>query len=186
MLHCDYMVTTTVTMQSLLSGPRCSDYWSLLSVPRCSDYSTVTTLYTPSTGYPLPWGSCRNLATRDLYSDCLRRESNFLASTRRITALCVRVCCIVCVCDCVMVIRKPTRKKCNIRTRTRQWPDTLKPKSYSLVEGNQTIVGNYTVTTWAATRFPITQSPFRNQGGTDTQFCSLPLVLLVDERTVTT
>ena len=39
-----------------------------------------------------------------LYSDCLQRESNFLASTRRVTALCVCVCCIACVCDCVMVI----------------------------------------------------------------------------------
>ena len=45
-----------------------------------------------------------------LYSYCLRRESNFLASTRRVTAFCMRVCCIVCVCYCVMVIRKPTRK----------------------------------------------------------------------------
>ena len=74
-----------------------------------------------------------------LYSDCLRRESNFLASTHRVTALCVRVCCVVYVCDCVMVIHKPTRKKCNIRTCTRQWPDALKPKCYSLIEGNQTI-----------------------------------------------
>ena len=74
------------------------------------------------------------------YSDCLRWEINFLASTRRVTALCVPVCCTVCVCDCVMVIRKPTRKYiCTICTRTRQWPDALKPKSYSLVEGNQTI-----------------------------------------------
>ena len=31
------------------------------------------------------------------------------------------------------------RKKCNIRTRTKQWADALKPKSYSLVEGNRTI-----------------------------------------------
>ena len=45
-----------------------------------------------------------------LYSDCLRRESNFLASTHRVTVLCMHVCCIVCVCDCVMVIRKPMRK----------------------------------------------------------------------------
>ena len=45
-----------------------------------------------------------------LYSDCLRRESNFLASTHLVTALCVCVCCIVCVCDCVMVIREPTHK----------------------------------------------------------------------------
>ena len=45
-----------------------------------------------------------------LYSNCLRRESKFLASTRRVTALCMRVCCIVCVCDCVMVIHKPTCK----------------------------------------------------------------------------
>ena len=46
----------------------------------------------------------------DVYSDYLRRESNFLASTPQVTALCMRVCCIVCVCDCVMVIRKPTCK----------------------------------------------------------------------------
>ena len=45
-----------------------------------------------------------------LYSDCLRRESTFLASTRRVTALCVRDYYIVCLCDCIMVIRKPTRK----------------------------------------------------------------------------
>ena len=53
-----------------------------------------------------------------VYSDCLRWESNFLASTRPVTARCVCVCCIVCVCDCVMVIREPTRKYSNIRTRT--------------------------------------------------------------------
>ena len=29
----------------------------------------------------------------------------------------------------------------NIRTCTRQWPDALKPKSYSLIKGNQTIEG---------------------------------------------
>ena len=34
-----------------------------------------------------------------LYSDCLRRERNFLASARRVTALCMPVCCILCVCD---------------------------------------------------------------------------------------
>ena len=84
-----------------------------------------------------------------LYSDCLRRESNFLASTRRVTALCMHVCCIVWLWDCIMVIRKPTCKKCNIRTRTRQWPDALKQKSYSLVEGSnyrntlvQRVMGN--------------------------------------------
>ena len=32
-----------------------------------------------------------------LYSDCLRWKSNFLASTPRVTAICVRVCCIACV-----------------------------------------------------------------------------------------
>ena len=32
-----------------------------------------------------------------LYSDCLRRESNFLASMPWVTALCMRVCCIACV-----------------------------------------------------------------------------------------
>ena len=37
-----------------------------------------------------------------IYSDCLRPENN-LWSTHRVTALCVRVCCIVCVCDWVMV-----------------------------------------------------------------------------------
>ena len=44
------------------------------------------------------WWSCSKFR---LYSDCLRRESNFLASIRQVTALCMRVCCIVCVCDCI-------------------------------------------------------------------------------------
>ena len=47
---------------------------------------------------------------KELYFDCLRRESNFLASTPPVTALCVCVCCIVGMCDCVMVIHEPTRK----------------------------------------------------------------------------
>ena len=33
-----------------------------------------------------------------LYSDCLRRESNFLASMHPVTALCVCVCCILYAC----------------------------------------------------------------------------------------
>ena len=36
--------------------------------------------------------------------------SNILASMHLITALCMCVCYIVCMCDYVMVIRKPTRK----------------------------------------------------------------------------
>ena len=41
----------------------------------------------------------------DVYSDCLRRESNFWTLTHRVTALYVCTsCCSVCVCDCVMVI----------------------------------------------------------------------------------
>ena len=44
-------------------------------------------------------------ATSKIYSDCIRRESDFLALTRPVTALCVHVCCTVCVCDCVIVIR---------------------------------------------------------------------------------
>ena len=67
------------------------------------------------------------------------RVTFWLQCARSLPCACI-FCCIVCVCDCVMVIRKPTRKYCNIRTWTRQSPDTLKPKSYSLVEGNQTIV----------------------------------------------
>ena len=34
----------------------------------------------------------------------------FWLQRARVTALCVHVCCIVCVCDCIMVIRKPMRK----------------------------------------------------------------------------
>ena len=35
------------------------------------------------------------LPTRCLKFDCLRQESNFLASTRSVTAVCVCVCCII-------------------------------------------------------------------------------------------
>ena len=72
-----------------------------------------------------------------LYSDCLRRESKLLASTRPVNVLCVSVCCIVGMCDCIMVIHQST---CNLHTCTKQSPDTLKPKCYSLVEGNLSIV----------------------------------------------
>ena len=51
-----------------------------------------------------------NLLLQSLYSDCLRRESNFLDSSLPVTVLCVCVCCIVCVCNCKMVIREPTHK----------------------------------------------------------------------------
>ena len=37
-------------------------------------------------------------------------------------------------------LRNRTRMQCSKRTRTRQWPGALKPKSYSLVEGNRSIV----------------------------------------------
>ena len=66
----------------------------------------------------------------------LTRESNFCASTRTATALCVCVKCIVWVCACIMTIRTNLS---NIHVCTRQWLPTLKPKSYSLVKGNQTI-----------------------------------------------
>ena len=47
------------------------------------------------------------------------------------------------------------------------------------------LVGNCMVTTWENTRYQL-QPLCRNQGGTDTRFCSLPLVPLVGERIVTT
>ena len=91
-------------------------------------------------------------AKHDLvYSDCLRRESNFLASTCPVTAFCARVCCIVCVWDCVKVIREPTHKLYSTRTRTRQLTDALRSWNYSLVEGNQTIdliIMDYDITLW--------------------------------------
>ena len=37
-----------------------------------------------------------HLVGTQLYSDCLLRESKFLASTRRVTALCVRACLLHC------------------------------------------------------------------------------------------
>ena len=75
------------------------------------------------------WCHCRNLTdwekgTRLKYPqyllltkyssyalDCLRQESNSLSSTRSVTALCVCVCCIVRVCDCIMVTREPRTQR---------------------------------------------------------------------------
>ena len=48
------------------------------------------------------------------------------------------------------------------------------------------LVGNCTVTTWMTLGTRYTQSLCRNQGGTDTWFCSLPLVPLLGERIATT
>ena len=49
------------------------------------------------------------------------------------------------------------------------------------------LVGKCMVTTWEYTRYLLhTQSLCRNQGGTDTRFCSLPLVPLAGERIITT
>ena len=62
------------------------------------------------------------------------RESNFLASVHLITALCMCVCCIFCTCGLCLT----TGIQCS-NTRRRQWPGSMKPKSYSLVEGNWTI-----------------------------------------------
>ena len=59
----------------------------------CSPVGTCTSLSNLSA----PLGVHVGLAALILYFDCLRRESNFLASTRRVTALCVCVCCIICV-----------------------------------------------------------------------------------------
>ena len=39
-----------------------------------------------------------------------------------------------------ITITHPTRIQCSQHARTRQWPGALKPKSYSLVEGNRSIV----------------------------------------------
>ena len=47
------------------------------------------------------------------------------------------------------------------------------------------LVGNSMVTTWEGTGYPL-QWLCRNQGGTETRFCSLPIVPLVGERIVTT
>ena len=48
----------------------------------------------------------------------------------------VCVCCIVCMCDCVMVIHEPQKAAYSHA----QVSDLANPKSYSLIEGNQTIV----------------------------------------------
>ena len=65
------------------------------------------------------------------------RVSNILATMHPVNTLCLWVCCIECVCDCIMVIHEP---HAHTPTRTRQWPRALKPKSYSLVKGNRTIL----------------------------------------------
>ena len=51
--------------------------------------------------------SCHKVA---LYSNCLWQKSKFLASTCLVTTLCICNCCIVWVCDCVIVISKPMCK----------------------------------------------------------------------------
>ena len=48
----------------------------------------------------LRWATERNM----LHNTIAFNESNFLASMRLVTALCVCIGCIVCVCDCIMVI----------------------------------------------------------------------------------
>ena len=68
-----------------------------------------------------------------VYSDCLRRESNFLASTRWVTAF-VRVCLLHCM--RVRLRNGYTQAYAQIM----QHMHTHKKKSYSPVEGNQTIV----------------------------------------------
>ena len=53
-------------------------------------------LLTPSEMTLIPFNpSVTHSLRTSLYSDCLRRESNFLASTRQVTALRVSVCCII-------------------------------------------------------------------------------------------
>ena len=49
-----------------------------------------------------------------------------------------RVCCILCMCNSIMVTHKPHTQKCNMHMHMAV-TDVVKPKSYSLIEGNQTI-----------------------------------------------
>ena len=75
------------------------------------------------------------------YSDYLRHESiHFLASTRRVTALCVCVCCIICMWGSHITTTQSPTHTMQLRARIRQWPGTLKPKSYSLGEDNRTLL----------------------------------------------
>ena len=71
-----------------------------------------------------------------LYSDCLRRESNFLASTRPITALCELVCCIVCVCDYVKVMimqHAHTHKAVTERVEAKKLLSRQRQSNYSFI-----------------------------------------------------
>ena len=69
--------------------------------------------------------------------------SNFLPLTRLVTALRLFVCCIVCVCNRVMVIRMPHAKIHVTMQQTHMHKAVtghVEAKSYSLVEGDWTIV----------------------------------------------
>ena len=62
----------------------------------------------------IPWCQIylrRQPLIESLKSQCLWRQSNFLASTHLVTVLCLCVCCIVCVYNCVMVICEPHTNK---------------------------------------------------------------------------
>ena len=75
-----------------------------------------------------------------LLSNCLRQDSNFLAKMRPDTALWVCVCCIICVCDCAMVICEP-HMQIMLHTDTHKAvTEHIESISYCLAKGNQTII----------------------------------------------
>ena len=76
-----------------------------------SIYQNFDWLASPILARPLIFKSlCQNQDKSCTLNYFLWWGSNFLASTRTVTAMRVCVCSIVCLCDCVMVIPEPLRK----------------------------------------------------------------------------
>ena len=80
------------------------------------------------------------LPTRCLKFDCLRQESNFLASTRSVTAVCVRVGLRITIMQSHTHTMQQTRMHKAVTRRVEAKKDS---KSYSLVEGTWSIVDRF-------------------------------------------
>ena len=103
------------------------------------------------------------MTTQWLNNDWTVTVYSWIAFDARVTFWLQRVWSLPCACTHVALFARrlghnhyaiTNRIQCSKHARTRQWPGVLKPKSYSLVEGNRSLVtvdncrqhGDYTVT----------------------------------------